>query len=93
MDTPEICEIFSCKEKNYNVRNVSVLNIYIITLLTTRFLHKKYGQYKHENLDKFTSQYSYTNYYKYLSLNKKKYHFKSHAAVVVKLQLLVVVVI
>ena len=44
----------------------------MITLLTTRFLHKKYGQYKHENLDKFTSQYSYTNYYKYLSLNKKK---------------------
>ena len=41
-----------------------------ITLLTTRFLHKKYGQYKHENLDKFTSQYSYTNYYKYLSLKK-----------------------
>ena len=45
---------------------------FIITLLTTRFLHKKYGQYKHESLDKFTSQYSYTNYYKYLSLNKKK---------------------
>ena len=68
--------------------------LYDITLLTTRFLHKKYGQYKHENLDKFTSQYSYTNYYKYLSLNKKKiYHFKSYAAVVVKLQLLVVVVI
>ena len=44
----------------------------MITLLTTRFLHKKYGQYKHENLDKFTSQYSYTNYYKYLSLNKQK---------------------
>ena len=67
----------------------------MITLLTTRFLHKKYGQYKHENLDKFTSQYSYTNYYKYLNLykKKKKYHFKSHAAVVVKLQLLVVVVI
>ena len=74
--------------------SLCIIKVYIITLLTTRFLHKKYGQYKHENLDKFTSQYSYTNYYKYLSLNKKKiYHFKSHAAVVVKLQLLVVVVI
>ena len=61
-----------------------------ITLLTTRFLHKKYGQYRHENLDKFTSQYSYINYYIYLSL--KKNHFKSHVAVVVKLQLLVVVI-
>ena len=59
------------------LRDIYISEIYI-TLLTTRFLHKKYGQYKHENLNKFTSQYSFTNYYKYLSLKKKLYHFKSH---------------